>query len=263
MGIKNKIKRILGDKGISKLKAIRGIYRNIQSKMRDGSDCKIISSSWENCKIYEDNSKHVFFGYYDIQQFNKAQDKLLLTKVNRNAETKKDAAELLWIDMKNEEEHSITNTSAWCWQQGARLRWHPFENDVVLFNDCVEGHYITRLWNIVDNKETGRFPRAIYDITPDMKYGFTLNYSRLQRLRPGYGYNTLPDDTQNIKAPKDDGLFCVDLETRDVSLMVSLAELSERSPESIELWNYINHISVSPSGQRLIFFHVWTPDTCA
>lgn len=260
MSIKNKIKRVFGDKGISKLKAIRGSYRNIQSKMRDRSDCKLISSSWESCKVFEDNSKHVFFGYYDIQQFNKAQDKLLLMKVDRYAETKKDPAELIWVDMKNGDEHRITSTAAWCWQQGARLRWHPFENDIVMFNDCLDGRYITRLWNIADNKEIGRLPRALYDITPDMKYGFSLNYSRLQRLRPGYGYNSLPDDTQNVKAPQNDGLFRVNLQTGETSLMITLAKLSELSPESIELWNYINHISVSPNGEKLIFFHIWTPD---
>lgn len=263
MGIKNKIKLAFGDKGLYRLKVIRGYYRAIKSKLGDRSECKLISPSWETYKVFEDKSKHVFFGYYDIQQFNKEQDKLLLMKANRYAETEKDPAELIWVDMNNGDEHRIANTSAWCWQQGARLRWHPFEDSIVMFNDCLDGRYITRLWNIAENKEIGRFPSALYDVTCDMKYGFSLNYSRLQRLRPGYGYNSLPDDTQNMKAPHDDGLFRVDLETGETSLMVSLAELSERSPESIELWNYINHISVSPNGERLIFFHIWTPDTKA
>ena len=263
MGLKNRVKRILGNSGIARLKIARGHYKHIKGRLRDRNGYRIGSASWIVWKRYESPDMHVFFGYYDIQQMSIGQDKLLLTKVPCDANTKRDTAKLVWVNLNNNKEHEIAETSAWCWQQGARLRWHPFKSNVVLFNDKSGDHYVTRMWDILENKEIAQFPLACYDITPDMEYGFSLNYSRLQRLRPGYGYNTLPDVTENVVAPVDDGLFRVNLETGEVSLMISLSELSERSPESIGLWNYINHISVSPDGKRLIFFHIWTPSTTA
>jgi hypothetical protein len=263
MGIKNKVKRIIGNKSISKLKYVRGVYRYCESKAKDKSSYKIKDSDWTLWKEYQESDKHVFFGYYDIQQLNDNQDKALITKIPLHVDTRMDNAELLWVDLENGEEHCISQTSAWCWQQGARLRWHPENKAAVLFNDVSEGHYITRIWNIDTNTEIKKYPRALYDVTPNMKYGFSLNYSRLQRLRPGYGYNKLPDETIDAKAPDNDGLFRVDLDTNEITLLVSLHDLSEKSPESIDLWNYINHISVSPNGKRLIFFHIWTPGVTA
>ena len=259
MGIKNKVKRVIGNKNISNLKCVRGVCRYCKYKVRDKSNYKIQDADWTLWKEYQEPDKHVFFGYYDIQQLNNNQERALFTKISLNADTRKDNAELFWSDLINGEEHYISQTSAWCWQQGSRLRWHPENDAVVLFNDVLENEYITRVWNIETNTEIKKYSRALYDITPDMKYGFSLNYSRLQRLRPGYGYNKLPDETIDVMAPDNDGLFRVNLETNEIELLVSLHDLSEMSPESIDLWNYINHISVSPSGKRLIFFHIWTP----
>lgn len=263
MGVGRILKKIIGNKGITRLKVARGIYRYAICRAKEPEKFTECDSQWQLSKVYQEPRKHVFFGYYDIQQFNTAHDKLLLTKVTKDADTKRDKAELVWIDIQTDTEHLISSTSAWCWQQGARLRWHPVFENTVLFNDVKDGHYITRVWDLLNNEQIREYPRALYDITPDMRWGFSLNYSRLQRLRPGYGYNTIPDETEQIKAPKNDGLFLVNLDTGESKLLVSLFDLSDKTPESIELWNYINHISVSPSGKRLIFFHIWTPDTTA
>lgn len=261
MGVKNRIKNMLGDEGIAKIKVVRGKLKHVKYRILGGSKYHLKSSEWKVSRVFESPDKHVFFGYYDVQQFNRELDKLLITKVPCHADTRKDVAELYWVDVKTGKEHKIAETVAWCWQQGARLRWHPVETNTVLFNDKAEDHYVTREWDIETNREVRCIPCALYDVTPDMRYGFTLNFSRLQRLRPGYGYNTLPDKTENEKAPTSEGLFRLDIETGKCILMVSIDRLSELMPESIGLWNYLNHISVSPSGKRVVFFHIWTPAT--
>ena len=121
MGIKNKVKRVIGNKNISNLKCVRGVCRYCKYKVRDKSNYKIQDADWTLWKEYQEPDKHVFFGYYDIQQLNNNQERALFTKISLNADTRKDNAELFWSDLINGEEHYISQTSAWCWQQGSRL----------------------------------------------------------------------------------------------------------------------------------------------
>lgn len=261
MGIKSSIKSAVGQKNLARIKKAKSNIKYIKSSL-PGKPARFAlhSSDWSEPQIFSQPGKHVFFGYYDIQQLNPEKDKLLVTMVPKDADTKKDKAELQWIDLTTGEYHPIAKTSAWCWQQGSRLRWHPTEKNVVLYNDVENDHYVMRAYDISSCEQIKVYPRAMYDVTSDFRYGLSLNYSRLQRLRPGYGYNSLPDNTDSQKVPDADGIFRVDLETQTSKLIVSYWQLAELSPASANAWNYINHISVSPDNSRFIFFHLWTPE---
>lgn len=260
MSMKATIKKMIGPKNLQRVKGVKGAMKHFKNNL-PGRSAHFVqrSEAWEAPTVFSLPGKHVFFGYYDIQQLNNAQDKMLVTVIPQKADTKKDAAQLQWVDLATGKYHAIANTWAWCWQQGARLRWHPIQADVVLYNDVENGQYVMRAFDLRQNKEASVYPRAMYDVTPDFQYGLSLNYSRLQRLRPGYGYNTLPDQTQNEKVPKNDGIFLVDLNTNAQELIISYDRLVELTPEAANEWNYINHISIAPDGSRFMFFHLWTP----
>ncbi len=260
MGVKSKIKGIVGEKNVQKLQVLKAKLNYLKSN-RPGHPPRfsLQSNKWQEPVIFSLPDKHVFFGYYDIQQLNRQQNKLLVTIIPRNADTGRDKATLQWIDLKTGEYHAIGTTNAWCWQQGARLRWHPTMDDVVLYNDVENDHYVTRSYDLKEQKEIEVFSRALYDISPDFRYGLSLNYSRLQRLRPGYGYNTLPDKTETDKVPVEDGIFLVNLKDNTTKCIISYEELVARTPAARDEWNYINHISISPDGSRFIFFHLYTP----
>lgn len=260
MGIKAKIKKILGYKNLQRIKHLKARAKYVKTNLPGrGQRFVLHSEHWQQPKVFSLPERHVFFGYYDIQQLNPSQDKMLVTVVAQKADTRKDMAQLKWVDLSTGEYHDIAKTKAWCWQQGARLRWHPVQDDVVLYNDVQENRYVTRAYDLCKNCEIAVFPRAFYDITPDFRYGLSLNYSRLQRLRPGYGYNSLADATENQKVPENDGIILVDLNTSQEKLIVSYEQLIRLTPEAAKEWNYINHISISPDGKRFIFFHLWVP----
>lgn len=161
--------------------------------------------------------------------------------------------------LNDNEYHYLTTTEAWCWQQGARLCWHPTRSDTVVFNEVSGDHYITCSYSLATGKKIQIANRACYDVTQDIRYGLSLNYSRLQRLRPGYGYDKLPDLTVKEKVPYGDGIFLVDFENDESKLVISYEQLVNLSPSSENEWNYINHISIAPSGDKFMFFHLWTP----
>lgn len=260
MGIKSNIKKAIGPANLARVKHGKAWMKYLKSRKPGHPDYFTLrSEDWEEPQVFSLPAKHVFFGYYDIQQLNSEQDKMLVTVIPQNADTQKDKAQLQWVDLITGEYHPVAETSAWCWQQGARFRWHPAKKNTVLYNDVADGHYTTCVYDLDKKEKVASYPRAMYDVTPDFRYGLSLNYSRLQRLRPGYGYNTLPDNTINEKVPKNDGIYLVDLNSSETKLILSYEQLVELSPEAKEEWNYINHISISPDGSRFMFFHLWTP----
>lgn len=259
MSIKKRIKRMLGDKGLKAIRDIRARIRYAKCKMNGYAGLiKVNEQVLESPIIFHMKGKHVFFGYYDLQQLNKKEDKLLATVISDHADTRRDRAELGWYGIEDKVYHAITTTGAWCWQQGARLRWHPLNEDAVLFNDVKDGKYVMRCVDL-NGVELQVINRACYDITPDFRYGLSLNYSRLQRLRPGYGYNCIPDATVDERAPANDGVFLVDIKANTSRLIITYEQLAKLSPGCETAHNYLNHISISPDGDRFIFFHLWTP----
>jgi len=206
-------------------------------------------------KIYGINDKHVFFGYYDLAQINKAGNKMLVHVVDRNAEPERDKAEIGYFDLENGDYVKVTTTSTWCWQQGSRLRWHPQQHEKILFNDVDNNVYVMKEADVNSN-EINILTSAVYDNSYDFIYGVSLNFARLQRLRPGYGYSTLPDLSIDHYAPNEDGVFLINLDTKEKKLIISLNELSRVSDISLLCEHYINHVSFSPDGRRFMFFHV-------
>lgn len=207
-------------------------------------------------QVYGMPGKHVFFGYYDLAQFNTSGSRMLAHIVNRNADPSRDAAQIAWIDPTSSTINPVTETKAWSWQQGARLRWHPLEKNSILFNDVDNGGYVFKKYDL-EKKRSQILCEALYDVDPQFRYGIAVNFERLQRLRPGYGYSRFGDVTKNEKRPSDDGVVLIDLRTEEKKLLFSLRDLSEGILDNGE-YHYINHICFSPSGSRFMFFHLWT-----
>ena len=216
-----------------------------------------VSDEWAASE-YSVPKRHTFFGYYDIQQFNEKENKLLAHVVAKKAKTSVDKAQIGYFNVNEKEFHEVATTRAWCWQQGARLRWHPILRDCIVFNDVEEDHYISKTVNVDSGEVIQQTPMALYDFDSDFTFGLSLNFARLQRLRPGYGYDTLPDVTENDNAPSEDGIFYVDLKNNKTQLIVSLSSLAAECDPDKKYEHYINHISISPDGSRFMFFHIYT-----
>ena len=69
----------------------------------------------------------------------------------------------------------------------------------------------------------------------------------------------MPDNTEGIAAPSDDGVYLFDLKTEDVQLLITLEELA--STETLSSMSgaehYVNHFCFNPSGEKFLFFHLW------
>ena len=199
-----------------------------------------------------DETRHTFFGYYDITPFNVLTNEIVYLEVPKS---NLDKANIILYDLDNKTKYKITTTNIWNWQQGSRLRWFPLCSDKIIFNDYKNGKYISRIIDIRLKKETS-LDYPIYDIDSNGKYAISLNFKRLGVKRPGYGYSF--DDINSPKNIKNDGIYIIDiaknkiksiLTYEDIALALSLKIIDFKN-------NYINHLSFSPSGNKFLFFWI-------
>ena len=254
--LKAQVKKIIGQENWA---AISGKYKQLKCflyYLKKKNEKCAVSEDW-TMNIYSEPNSHTFFGYYDIPQLDRNESKLLAHIIPLTADSQKDSAKVGYFNIGENRFHAVAETNAWCWQQGARLRWHPINDNWIVFNNVAEGRYVTQIWDIDNNECKKVIDRPLYDFNQKFTFGLSLNFSRLQRLRPGYGYNTLHDQTEDENAPEDEGIFYVDLEQNQSELIVKLRELAENVDPDLKYQHYINHISIAPDGKRFMFFHIW------
>lgn len=206
-----------------------------------------------------------FFGYYDLTPQNDRGDKYLCHKVGfiDRIQKRGDKAVLGWIDPSRPSDnpndfHPIAETSAWNFQQGAMLQWHPGRSDdTVIYNhEAREGYRGT-----VHNIETGekRFlEQPVANVSPCGAKAVSINFARMYTFRPGYGYAGIDDPWFGVNQPGDDGIYRVDLATGKAPLILSLKEIWDRTrsrtrPDESHPKILVNHITWNTDGTRFLF----------
>lgn len=202
-------------------------------------------------KSYGDNNTNTFFGYYDISPFSPNSKKILYLSLTNN----KKEAEIFLHDLEKDSRSLITTTNAWNWQQGSRLRWKPGSNNKIMFNDFIEGRYITRIKNLY-TKDEKIINYPLYDVDSSGKNGITLDFNRLGVLRPGYGYtNTKYFEPESLE---HEGIDIIDIESGKSIKKITYSMINEILGNNITDFSkyYINHLSFSPSGNKFLFFWI-------
>lgn len=223
----------------------------------------------KNITVLSDGNRPTFFGYHDKTPFSADNSKILAMSVkasDTDPESECSPMRLGYFTRNAMGEFEnifipFSETTTWCWQQGCMLQWHPLDsNSKAVFNTLVKGAYGSMVFDVEQGAAVRQYRHPIYSVDPTGKLACTLNFSRLGRLRPGYGYTLLPDNTIGKKAPEDDGLFVFDMESGKKNLLVSLAELAKGKGNPTNSQHYINHPTFSPDGRRIVFFHLWTEE---
>ena len=241
MNLKMIIKKIIGDNNIHNIHQAMGYIKNPENKKQ------IIAQIHIKKKGYE-----VFCGYYDKNMVKNGKLLYLVAKENE------DKANINIFDMRLKMEQNVGVTRSWNWQQGCRLMWlRQDDKNVFSYNsyDDKKCIYVSKIVNL-DTGVRKTYPWPVYDISNDMKYALTLNFSRLGYMRPGYGYRSGVDKFAN----EENGIWECDYRSLNKRLIVSEVEIFEEfSKRKIKMQPencYINHISISPLGDRFIFFFI-------
>jgi hypothetical protein len=208
--------------------------------------------------------KSHFFGYYDKCPWDRAGRYLLALEIGF-CDRQPQPGEALTVGMMDLRDDNrfipLDSTVAWSWQQGTMLQWLGSAPDREIVYNSVEGDRYIAIIRDVHSGKTRRLPRPIYAVSADARQTVTLDFDRLNRLRPGYGYMALPEKYKDVAAPKDAGIYWMDLQTGQSKLIIPIAWAAHNKPDSQRFdgpYNHwFNHLQFNPSGTRFIFLHRW------
>ena len=154
----------------------------------------------------------------------------------------------------------VATSRTWTYQQGAMTRW--LDDERLVFNDLQGGRLVARVRDVAAGEERV-VPWPIQSVHPAGDRALTLNYRRLHRLRPDYGYEMAATNFYEDPPLDEDGVWHVDFEDGEAELRITLDDLRRREPrpELFEADQKVNHLLYSPSGERFAFVHRWFEST--
>ena len=201
-----------------------------------------------------------FFGYYDLQPYDNTGERHLAHRVrfSDRAPGIGDLAELGFVSGKRF--YKIAETAAWNFQQGAMLQW--FEADFsIIANDFDGTKYVARVFGL-NGSELDRYDAPFAALNLFSKYAVSVNFSRIYDFRKGYGYCNIPDPFENLNAPDEDGIFLINLKTKEKKLLASYDSLRKAFEEHpfTDKKLVVNHITFNPSGTKCVFLLRNFPD---
>lgn len=262
MRIKSAFKKLIGAQRARDLRALAQYAQYIAAtRIRSERDdrLQIYNLPEKSFSLIQQRDSHLFCGYYDIAPDNPFNsNEILVHCLDARRRSAGGEIALCVVDIQGEKIEPLAFSKAWCWQMGARARWGT-RREGFYFNDSdtLSEQYCCKWFDRRSGKISTAAPKALYDISKDETFGISTDFSRLGRLRPGYGYCNYRDKTMGILAPDNVGLERVSLTNGAVDTLISLAELSSRLPTSSIGESYLNHIAISPSGKKVMFFFIW------
>lgn len=212
-------------------------------------------------QIYEitDNKNETFFGYYDKSPLS-SDGKFIIFHSSSNSTKKLPvssvAISIILMDFINKREIARFKSYAYNWQQGSKLQW--LNKNTFIFNDFDFNRniYVSKIVNAETAKIETIIDYPIYDCHTN--YGLSINFDRLNILRPDYGYrNHSLTSKSSLKNLSNDGIFIVNFTDKQGKLLLSLQSIvdTEKTKLMAKAFHKINHIMISPDGKSFIFLH--------
>ena len=212
--------------------------------------------------------KFHWFSYYDKLQFDPSCRYVLGMEVNfeHRSPQPDDVISIGMVDLKDNDRSprcdaagwiKLGQSRSWCWQQGCMLQWLPGSKNQIIWNDREGDRFVCHILNVHSGKKR-TLPYPIYTLSPDGRTAVAPDLRRVQDMRPGYGYAGLPDPYKDDLAPKDSGIFRIDLKTGRRDLIISIADVAKIPSPHINTTgakHYFNHLLFNPDGSRFIFLH--------
>nr|MBA3439481.1 hypothetical protein [Pyrinomonadaceae bacterium] len=206
--------------------------------------------------------KFHWFGYYDKLQFDASSRYVLGMQVDFEHRSPRadDVIKVGMIDLQDGDRWiELGETRAWNWQQGCMLQWLPGSRNEIIWNDRAGDQFVSHILNVKTRKRR-TLPAPIYSVSPDGQWAVYPDFRRLNDTRPGYGYVGLPDPNKKILAPKDAGIWRMDMMTGQRDLIFSFADAAavpNPHDDFKDAKHWFNHLLFSPDGTRFIFLHRW------
>lgn len=202
---------------------------------------------------------HLYASYYAINSWS-ADNRyvtVLETDVKGHLSNEQEPATLGVVDLQDHNRFlPLTTTVCWNFQEATMSHWLAWApNTKFTYNDLVDGKFATVIFDL-QTKEKKVIPYPVSAVSPDGKFGISINYARLRLTRPDYGYPGNGQDARaNVTWPEDDGLYLVNLQTGEAKLIVSVASVRQQMPQPKDpkALSYFCHTVISRDGKRVFW----------
>lgn len=185
---------------------------------------------------------NTFGGYYDKVLINNANN-VLYHKISKR-----------FIDICYNS-RVLDQSESWNYQQGSMLSF--LTDDTIIYNVFIDNQYKSVIRDLSSNKKTV-IDYPIYTTSKSADFALGVNFERLGKNRPDYGYFNRSNPT--LLADNEDGIFKYNFSKKQYKLILTLEELKSFNPiksmEGAEHW--VNHIMINQDQKRFIFLHRWS-----
>lgn len=213
-------------------------------------------------RVTPDDEYEYLFGYYDKSPWDASGRYMLCLRVNDTSRNVApgDKAEIVLIDTEdNNSVKVIAKTHTWNVQQGCMAGWlGPSFDKEIFYNDFRDGKFCGVVLNVKTGKER-LLEMPVYTVSNDGKIALSLDFARLHRLRPGYGYSNLDDATEDEKVPDGPCVWKIDMKSGKAQPILNYQELYDfgHRADMEEAEHKVNHLMLSPGGKRFMVIHRW------
>ena len=255
--IENRIKRLLEPFPFVK-RAGKRVYQYAGYALSGNK----IKSEGELIRLTPDDGLEYFFGYYDKCPWDADDRRLIALRVKQTTQSPapKEPGELVMIGPDGGAPRVIAAVHAWNVQQGCMAQWlGPDFRRFILFNDFREGRFCSVIFDTESMSEVKTLPLPVYDVARDGTFALSLDFSRLHRLRPGYGYSNLPDATAGQPCPDTPCIWRMELSDGRVTPLLKYTDFAAFQPDArMEGAEHkVNHLMLCPDGSRFMALHRW------
>lgn len=213
---------------------------------------KIIVNSKYKYDLLGSDDYHYFIGYYDKDPMHASNKQILCHQVSKKYSNMTEPlnSKLGLLSLETNEFKELIYTNAINWQLGSRAQWLDENN--IIYNDIEDNLQCSIKFNVKTKKKVTKYKRPFWDISPNKKYGASLNFARIRVMRPGYGYSSKSIDNN------DELLTVFNLSDDKCIFSITLNEILEQV-DFVNLKNkniYLNHVLWSPCSKKFItIFH--------
>lgn len=209
-------------------------------------------------KITPDDGYEYLFGYYDKCPWSDDGKYILALRV-KNASSEADSvkpADIVRIELSTKKVEKLAATHTWNVQQGCMAQW--LSANEIIYNDFRDGKYCAVVLN-TKTKEERIIEMPVYAMSPDRKIALSLDFSRLHRLRPGYGYANVSDSTKNEKCPNKTCIWKINIVSGKITPLLKYTDFAGFEPKASmkDAEHKVNHLMISPNGKRFMVLHRW------
>lgn len=214
-------------------------------------------------RMTPDDGFEYYYGYYDKSPWDATGRYMIAIKVRQTYRSvaPREPGEVVLVDTQNGNTIlKVGMTHSWNVQQSCMAQWlGPDFTSRLIYNDYRDGHYCSVIYNVDQMSEEQVLPCPVYDVAHDGSFALSLDFNRLHRMRPGYGYSNEADRTKGVSCPDECCIWKMDISSGKVTELLKYTDMAAFEPDEsmVGAEHKVNHLMISPNGKRFMVLHRW------